>query len=133
MSYNTDLQNNNADLREILNAVNVLPEAGTGGGGAELNTCTVSFTGATEYITRCTYMRYQDGNVERVSIDGPVEMLDSVVAGTILVVRLGEGGLGGPFFDAVGDERVLATGSATRGSICVLSFDESGSIEVMLG
>ena len=30
MSYNTDLQNNNADLRAILNTVNALPEAGTG-------------------------------------------------------------------------------------------------------
>ena len=33
MSYNTELQSNNADLQAILDAVNALPEAGGGGGG----------------------------------------------------------------------------------------------------
>lgn len=32
MSYNTELQSNNADLQAILDAVNALPEAGGGGG-----------------------------------------------------------------------------------------------------
>ena len=32
MSYNSDLQSNNEELLEILNAVNELPEAGSGSG-----------------------------------------------------------------------------------------------------
>lgn len=32
MSYNTDLQNNNTSLQEILATINNLPEAGSGGG-----------------------------------------------------------------------------------------------------
>ena len=35
MSYNEELQSNNADLQAILNAVNELPEAGSGGTGAD--------------------------------------------------------------------------------------------------
>ena len=34
MSYNEELQSNNEDLLEILNSVNELPEAGSGGLGA---------------------------------------------------------------------------------------------------
>lgn len=34
MSYNTELQSNNTELQAILDAVNALPEAGTGGGGS---------------------------------------------------------------------------------------------------
>lgn len=33
MGYKTELQSNNADLQTILNKVNALPEAGSGGGG----------------------------------------------------------------------------------------------------
>ena len=40
MSYKTDLQSNNVDLQSILNTINSLPEAGSGGGGIE--TCTVT-------------------------------------------------------------------------------------------
>lgn len=35
MSYNTELQSNNAELQEILNQVNELPEAGSGGSGED--------------------------------------------------------------------------------------------------
>lgn len=35
MSYNTELQSNNADLQAILAAVNALPEAGGSGGGGD--------------------------------------------------------------------------------------------------
>lgn len=34
MSYNTDLQNNNTSLQEILATINNLPEAGSGGGSS---------------------------------------------------------------------------------------------------
>jgi hypothetical protein len=36
MSYNTELQNNNLELRGILDAVNALPEAGSGGADAPI-------------------------------------------------------------------------------------------------
>lgn len=40
-NYNTTLQTNNTDLQAILNKVNALPEAGSGGsGGTTVETCT---------------------------------------------------------------------------------------------
>lgn len=48
MTYNTDLQSNNVELQEILNTINTLPEAG-GGGGAAIETCTVTFSDSTNY------------------------------------------------------------------------------------
>jgi hypothetical protein len=36
MSQKTDLQSNNTDLQTILNTINNLPEAGSGGGGNEV-------------------------------------------------------------------------------------------------
>lgn len=40
MSQKTDLQSNNTDLQAILNTINNLPEAGSGGSG-NIETCTV--------------------------------------------------------------------------------------------
>ena len=37
MSYKTELQKNNIDLQAILDSVNSLPEAGSGGGGVPLS------------------------------------------------------------------------------------------------
>jgi hypothetical protein len=44
MSYKTDLQSNNVDLQNILNTINSLPDAGSGGGGdiADLQYCWLS-------------------------------------------------------------------------------------------
>ena len=44
MTYNTDLQANNANLQSILNTINNLPEAG--GSGASVETCTVTISTA---------------------------------------------------------------------------------------
>jgi hypothetical protein len=50
MSYNTDLQTNNTNLQSILDTINNLPEAGSGGGSdASVDTCTVRF----EDLTMC--------------------------------------------------------------------------------
>lgn len=38
-TYNTTLQSNNIDLQSILNTINELPDAGSG--GAAVETCTV--------------------------------------------------------------------------------------------
>lgn len=35
MSYKSELQSNNADLLEILNQINAMPEGGGGAGGGE--------------------------------------------------------------------------------------------------
>ena len=45
MSYNTDLQTYNQSLQSILDTINNLPEAGSGGSGGEaaIETCTVTF------------------------------------------------------------------------------------------
>lgn len=55
MSYNSELQSNNADLQAILDAVNELPEAGSGGSGADgfspIATVTQTDTGAVIEIT----------------------------------------------------------------------------------
>lgn len=63
MSYNTDLQNNNNDLRSILNAVNELPDAG--GGGGECN-CSeweiINEIVTTEEVTGVTISTDSDGN-----------------------------------------------------------------------
>lgn len=53
MSYKSDLQQNNADLQSILDGVNALPDAGSGG-GASVETCTVNVV----YGNRDIYLGY---------------------------------------------------------------------------
>lgn len=66
MTYNTDLQSNNVELQEILNTINSLPEAGSGGGTA-VETCTVY----NEQIFDIVYVTaYVDGSFTTVQING---------------------------------------------------------------
>ena len=63
MSQKTDLQSNNTDLQSILNTINNLPEAGSGGGssGGNIETCTVTINSFAANIRFVMYVSYEDG------------------------------------------------------------------------
>lgn len=90
MSYNTELQNNNADLRAILDAVNNLPEAGSGSGGSgTIETCTLQFVypnGNDVNVSEILIPFVRGGNVEydlRTHINEPIE---GVVVGNPIMI-----------------------------------------------
>ena len=64
MSYNTEFQSNNTDLQSILDTINALPDAGSGG---TVETCTVTITdqygdyGGDFYLTV-----FEDGEIKSV-------------------------------------------------------------------
>ena len=60
MSYNTELQSNNAELQEILDAVNDLPEAGSGDKSTALieRTATTWEDNNAVLVSGCAFYRY---------------------------------------------------------------------------
>ncbi len=82
MSQKTDLQSNNVDLQSILATINALPEAG-GGGGAEIETCTVRLNVSTlmgdpvHFIFMCVV--YENGVVKSLIL--PSSEFDEYGAG----------------------------------------------------
>lgn len=92
MSYNTELQSNNAELQEILDAVNDLPDAGGGGGGVE--TCTIILrpdSDAALYIYGYTHT-LNDGSISASLIDYGTGVsnteitLNNVVCGSLVML-----------------------------------------------
>lgn len=69
MSQKTDLQSNNVDLQTILNTINNLPEAGSGGGsGSSINTCNLTieveeYRGVTASIAWISWTALENGNI----------------------------------------------------------------------
>lgn len=57
LNYSSQLQENNAELQNILDAVNTLPEAGSSGGSANIETCTVTVE-CDDSLTRDLYVAY---------------------------------------------------------------------------
>lgn len=89
MSYNTDLQNNNTSLQEILATVNSLPEAGgSSGGGVEIETCTVLIYGDSVWETGY-YTTFEDGQIVTKTI--PSEdtsiTLDNVINNSMIGIK----------------------------------------------
>ena len=68
MAYDTDLQSNNAELQEILNTINALPEAGSGGsGGGSLDTCTLKIIDNLGYgSVSVSYQTFSDGVITHI-------------------------------------------------------------------
>ena len=86
MSNKTRLQTNNTNLQALIDKANALPEAGSGGGGVE--TCTVTLT-VTTGIARYGATKYVDGilTCENSISMGAVNLtLNNVVKGSCLTV-----------------------------------------------
>lgn len=92
------LTTNTTALQSILDAVNALPEAGSGG-GASIDTCSISFsTDGVAYITQFIVTVLVDGAV-KTSIfrcsdhdyDDYYPSLSNVVCGTTIMMILGGG------------------------------------------
>lgn len=86
MTYNSELQSNNADLQAILDTVNALPEASS---GPSVETCTVnvSVSGTGVSITSISYTTVADGEVSAVRYSvGAAEASISCLCGSLVVV-----------------------------------------------
>ena len=97
MSYNTDLQSNNADLQSILNTINSLPEAGSGGsgGGQDIQTCRVCISGGMSVWNVVAATVYENGVISTFSKGGPAMMgqapdVNNVVVGSVMIVYPGD-------------------------------------------
>lgn len=94
MTYNTDLQSNNVELQEILDAVNDLPEAGGGGssGGGTVDTCTINVIDNLGYNTVCVVATILNENGE-VEIHNPLgnsegsKTINNVLCNSALYVK----------------------------------------------
>lgn len=92
MSYNSELQSNNADLRAILDAVNNLPEAGS---GVTVETCSVVIKSDLLGRPVFTYTAFENGQLVTKQTDAALEwsdeygtqiaIFDNVVRGTGII------------------------------------------------
>lgn len=89
MSYNTDLQNNNTSLQEILATVNSLPEAGgSSGGGTEIETCTIDIVATGAIQCRIYYSTLVNGEIKGqfalcdITDDSPLSIANVIVGAT---------------------------------------------------
>ena len=78
MSYNSDLQNINTSLQSILDTVNALPDAGSGGGG-NIETCTVEIISqsGSAFAYGCNVIN-ADGEKESIGEDFNTDFVTSI-------------------------------------------------------
>ena len=84
MSYNSTLQANNVDLQTILDTVNALPKASSGG-SVETTTVTISTNSNRVWATV-----YEDGEIKTISEMAPLigYEIPNAVCGSSLMVRV---------------------------------------------
>lgn len=87
MSNKSRLQTNNTNLQALINKANALPDAGSGGSGANIETCTVTITTALGYIHSVLATQYQNeqitGYQEKDLLTNTLTILN-VVKGSII-------------------------------------------------
>ena len=103
MSNKSRLQTNNTNLQALINKANALPEAGGGGSGGSVNTCTVTVLYPEPIVPVTPYVFYTNSNMEVVSEYFTNTLTLTVAKGTILL------GLGGSSMDNVvsGDASII--------------------------
>lgn len=73
MSYLTQLQTNNTNLQACINKANALPEAGSGGGGGSVETCTVNISSEIP-IYAISYFGVKNGSLTSMIYEAEGEM-----------------------------------------------------------
>ena len=93
MSYNTDLQNNNTSLQEILATINNLPEAGSGGGTSggtnNIEVCSLKFLNNTSGII-IYYTKYENNTIATIRevLTNSPSVISNVICNSLLAVYL---------------------------------------------
>lgn len=135
MSYNTDLQTNNSSLQSILDTINNLPEAGSGGsGGVGLTTCTVTIMSESE-STIYYVSANNDGSVSYDTLEHPgVFSTQTIItlSNTLIVVKSNYTYVNSAYAQGASVERVfpsevhILTGSSEEAYIQIQNLDQGG-------
>ena len=99
-NYNQTLTSHNTRLQSLIDVANDLPEAGSAGGGSEIETCSIMVSknemmltgGAIGYdiVGYCVTILDSNNNITTITnsndIDGNSEIIDNVVVGSIATI-----------------------------------------------
>lgn len=138
MSYKSDLQSNNTDLQSILDTINSLPEAGSGGGSVE--TCTVTITsndGSASVLEAISYTTYSSDDTTyytEIAQSLPITLTDVKCGTAINIMFFNGGGVFGVRTTGsahiVGEAMYIAGGYSLVTSVC--DDSSGGTIDVYM-
>lgn len=98
------LNNNTLALQALLTKVNNLPEGGSSGGGASVETCTVTFTGMYINMASATVVNANTGAIECITPEGYDVTIENVLCGSCVTAYPSGAGIN---FNITGDMVML--------------------------
>ena len=128
MSYNTDLQNNNTSLQEILATINSLPEAGSGGsGGAAIETCILNLNfnmspGSSFSGVYCTTLLNGVVSTNYIECNNSSKTIENVILNSPVIILATSNDIKG----------IAITSGASGTSNCYNNIDGNGQVHIAI-
>lgn len=83
------IKNNTTNLQSLLEQVNNLPEAGSGGGdGANIETCTFTINDENGYVGIFAYIGVENGTPTLINMEYPLSFEATIVKNTMVYIYI---------------------------------------------